>query len=842
MANTVKNTDNRHGIITQTTIKNYLTVQPKKWFQKTFQKKKYYQNLTTLLSEQLKRKIQVQKDNKKYIPEIFLELNDVKEKLRYITQPILFYQKDFDEIQNIEFYFFNEVLEKFGFEKKELKIDSKLGDVKSLNQLSKNIEIIQKIIEKFNYSRQDIASQKARKELEEKLSKELYEFFLKEQSIFDRFQWSLRKFKDNFNLLNKKFILLTEKAGQGKTNLVCDFLDKVILKKNLLGVMFTGNEFNGLNNKQIEDVILKDIYGFESTHILFDEFLDGIEYLCNKNGSTFTIVIDGLNENSNIEQFSQELYTFVEQILRKDFIRLIFTCRSEYFDERFKVFQEPSFKNEMLMINDYMNRLPENLKKRLLDSYFKFFQVENDVFNNVKHKLSNDFLLLRIFCEVYGKKTNSNAPTEQVYDIYKDDLFKRYFDYKQEQIQSKSTYRLTDFQELFRKIFAYMLYNHQYLNIPFEKLNDVNENLLNGIIDEDIFFRKDLIKDESSLFGKKEVLNFTFDEFRDYLLADYLVNSGMNVESYIQSISENDTSIEGIEKYLFFKSRKSIYREELKFLEKLEYYDDLFLDNIFSVRDEDIKEIDIQKIKELFMLGYDFSKDIIHFLMFRHHIKRYKNLNIYTLFEIIIILNDEEYKNLLNPKFKIKYDYYAREGSGKFLKLLEQIDEIIEKRNFSEEYQLHNILEFMFLLLGVEDEENFLKPPSKLINLLKKYIEKYPKDAKNILLKYQNIGIIKIKRNIWELLNYYIKIDNDFSSDFCQLTFSEMEKTEDTNLLFEYKSFLEKCYDKNNELFTTEQKEFFIFLKEEQEQQRQYFQDIANGKIDIQKLFKGVDI
>src|SRR5690606_943287 len=134
------------------------------------------------------------------------------------------------------------------------------------------------------------------------------------------------------------------------------FVDKVMIKKNLLGVMFTGNEFNRLSQQQIEDVILKDIYGFQNTHITFDEFLDDIEYICNKNNAIFTIVIDGLNENSNIEQFSQELYRFVEKILVKKFIRLIFTCRSEYFEQRFNIFKEPSFNQKMLMMDNYMER------------------------------------------------------------------------------------------------------------------------------------------------------------------------------------------------------------------------------------------------------------------------------------------------------------------------------------------------------------------------------------------------------------------------------------------------------------------------------------------------------
>lgn len=818
----------------------------KRWFKKTFQKEKYYQELLSLLNNQLQRKVEVQKNNKKYIPEVFLELNDIKEKLRYITQPMLFYKKEIEELKGIEFYFFNEVLEKLGFEKKEILIEDTLTQPKSIDEINHFIVKLTKIFENFKDS---IPSLDERKQLKQKLSSEQYELLIKEQGTDRRFERFINRFEKKFDLLNKQLIFLTEKAGQGKTNLICDFVDKVMIKKNLLGAMFTGNEFNSLNKQQIEDVVLKDIYGFQNTHITFDEFLEDIEYICNENNAVFTILIDGLNENSNIEHFSLELYKFVEKILAKKFIRLIFTCRSEYFEERFQVFKETTFNQKMLMIDNYMERyhrhneeLPEYLQDRLLDSYIKFFKVKSTIFDNVRNQLSEDFLLLRIFCEVYGEYTNPNAPTEQVYDIYKDDLFKKYFEYKRKEIETTTSYSLTDFQQLFKVILDYMIVKHQYINIPFGELNGINKELLNHIINEDIFFRKDLINDEASVFANKEVLNFTFDEFRDYLLADYLATDLPDIEAFVTSITTDETSIEGIKKYLFFKSRKSEYREKLNFLESLENYDELFLSNIFSVKDEDIEHGDIQKIKNLFISGYDFSKVIIRFLMFRHKTKIYQKLNISTLFEIITTLDDAQYSELVNQKFKIEYDYYDRNRKGYFLNLLKQLDEILDERDFSKEYQFHNVFEFMFLLLGVDDEEAYNQCPYELIELLEKYIEKYPDDAKKVLLKYRDIKISRVKLNIWKLINHYADKQVDFDSGFCQEIFDEMLITEEQLLQNQYQYFLEKCYAINIDLFNDEQKKFFEDLEKEKEERRAFFKDLRNGKIDIESLFKDIEI
>ena len=94
MGNIVKNTDNRGGTIIQTTTIQRYTIESKRWIKKTFQAKKYYQAFDELLQVQLNKKIQIFKNNKKYIPEIFLELDKTKEDLRYIVQPILFYNKN----------------------------------------------------------------------------------------------------------------------------------------------------------------------------------------------------------------------------------------------------------------------------------------------------------------------------------------------------------------------------------------------------------------------------------------------------------------------------------------------------------------------------------------------------------------------------------------------------------------------------------------------------------------------------------------------------------------------------------------------------------------------------
>lgn len=229
--------------------------------------------------------------------------------------------------------------------------------------------------------------------------------------------------------------------------------------------------------------------------------------------------------------------------------------------------------------------------------------------------------------------------------------------------------------------------------------------------------------------------------------------------------------------------------------------------------------------------------------MFRHRTKIYQKLNIFTLFDIITSLHDENYDELVNQKFKITYDHYSysRNRIGYLLDLLKQLDEIVDKRDLSKEYKLHNVFEFMFLLLGVDDDSTYGQCPYELIELLEKYIEKYPEQAKKVLLKYRDVNITKVKLNIWKLLNYYADKQVDFDSDFCEKIFDEMLETEEQLLQKQYQYFLEKCYATNIDLFGDEQKKFFENLEKEKEEHRIYFNNIINGKIDIELLFKDIE-
>lgn len=774
---------------------------------KKFRRKAYYSDLRQTLENQVERNLAAQKDNRKYIPNVFFELNDIKENLRYVVDPILFFQKIIIKINLIDFTFFNGIFEKLNLEPIKLELPNHFYDSFQLENLAIKTDELHSFLKNIE---SELPEFDRAKEFNPPLDEEQEKVFIKDEITPKRIKWTLDDFYNDLDTISKRVVLLTERAGQGKTNLVCDFAEKFIQKKSLIGIFLNGNKFHNLTNETIENIILKEIFGFD-LNITFKEFLDDIENLCNESNGTFTIIIDGINENSGIANFSKELCDFVEKIVTYNFIRVILTCRSEYFKERFKEFISPPFKKQLLLSENYLNRfrsrdkLPEYIESRLVNNYFKYFQVRNTVFKNVKQILANDFLLLRIFCEFYGKKTNPDAPVEQIYDIYKDDLFSSYFQYKSNLIDKNNNFTLSDYKELFKKIFDYMFENKTFINISFEEIQGVNSELLNTIIDEDIFFRRDLIKTENTLFGKNEVLNFTFDEFRDHLFSDYLINSDHDLSSFLAGIDENNLALEGIEKFIFFKSRKFQYRDKLSFIEDYEHFEHIFISNIFSVNDSHITKDDIDKIKQLFFSDSHYADTIIEFLMYRHRTKLYENLNIFVLFEIICSLDDSKYRQTVNAKFQVNRSYSSRQQSGLILDIIEQAKEILEKYDFEENYEYYNVFEFLILLLGV-NSDGYGKASYSLIDLLEDYIKKYSQIAQKQLIKYYNISVIKVRIQIWNLLRYCIDLAHVFEKPFYLEAFNQYKaSSSNKNLEYAISNFLVRTLNKNPDLFNTEQ-------------------------------------
>jgi len=280
--------------------------------------------------------------------------------------------------------------------------------------------------------------------------------------------------------------------------------------------------------------------------------------------------------------------------------------------------------------------------------------------------LEHDTLLLRMFCEAYGDHAAVEATQlPQVMDIYKDEIFRLYLNKKLEGVSQRHACSSPPsvgvnlrYKRVLDQIIHLMIKREQFANIPVADLDEEHYAALGEIIGEDVIFRKDLVEGKSVLDEKTEVINFTFDEFRDFLLADHLVmvtfeGDPKAFEGIVGCLTRANSSVaEGISKFIFFASKRPEGQKILNVVAESPWYKEVFLECIFSVQEEFITEDDLREIESRFFESTQSSEWIIISLVRRYRTDVYSVLNIDLLFRILDKLDDFEYDRLVRPVFE----------------------------------------------------------------------------------------------------------------------------------------------------------------------------------------------
>jgi hypothetical protein len=461
-------------------------------------------------------------------------------------------------------------------------------------------------------------------------------------------------------LMLSHILFVVGRAGQGKTNFVCDFAEKVLVKRGIPCAFFTGREFNHVVPEQIGEYFAKSIFGDRVNGL--DNALNYLSKLATKSNVPVIIVIDGINEHKNIQAFAHHLEKFVEKVLEYKHIKLILTCRSEYFEERFSNFKQSSFAGGIRFIDNLERHMSKLHKDQLVEGYFRFFKLRYSyISKQAAEILEKDTLLLRMFCEAYGDVNAQEAiQLPQIVDIYREKVFREYYERK---IASAIEYDEDSpgikvrSGEKYRQVLDYiiklMVQQEQYANIPIADLPTEYDRALSILLGEDIIVRKDLMNVDNAFDDRVEVISFTFDEFRDFLLAKYLVNivfrqDQQKFEEVVDRLVAPKSAVaEGIRTYLFFASRQPNGRDILKVISEKEWYGEIFIKSIFSVEEEFITQEDLNEIKARFYEHERNAFQIIRMLVRRWRTSWYPQLNILLLFEILNEFSEDTYNKLV---------------------------------------------------------------------------------------------------------------------------------------------------------------------------------------------------
>ncbi|WP_319584735.1 hypothetical protein [uncultured Pseudodesulfovibrio sp.] len=593
-------------------------------------------------------KSKIEKDvvNSKYIREVFVETSDVKEYARWFVRPELFYSKMLKTIKGYSSLArYLSLINVEGFKTivappppAKTTIGEVVAGCEELEAAYRsNIELLSNL--------ESISFRDVESKLEIPEEQRYYAIHLN-PDFYPKYTVStMEKQVEPISLFRKNTFLLTSPAGHGKTNFICDFIETVCFKRSIPCACFSGNDFDG--DSDIQETISNELAKYDYDLL---EFADDYYSQYQK----YTVVaIDGLNESRNIERLGAKLERFLKVIAGTN-VKCILTCRCEYFENRFNQLTSGPLASGIFVYDDIVAKTTDRAKDKLLRGYLRHFNIQVDALTNYVHKvLSSDPLLLRFFCESYKGTQENITVLHRLYHLHREEIFRLYFQNKIDSVKSLSgaePFINTKVNDIIFTIADYMIYNGVYEAIQISQLGFSSEQLdaLARIVDEDIVLRRDIrISKTNSERVPMEVIGFTFDEFRDYIISLRLHDSIRDqdpdcFERHLALLDDQNTQIiEGVGRYLFYIIKQSSDSELIDHISQKEWYKRVLYHEFMVIEDRLLNSRDL----EYLVSGFKYKRlaaDILFNAISRYDSTTYENYNLQFVVESLLSLNGKQ--------------------------------------------------------------------------------------------------------------------------------------------------------------------------------------------------------
>lgn len=477
----------------------------------------------------------------KYIPGVFVELNESKEVLRYFLNREKWKGRTVKKYNYIYKNFYGDLLRQANNDENirfNLRRRATLGEIE--NAVASAIDYHER------FSKGQIKLKESYKE-----SEHLFRI------VYHPYLDTLQELQSFVQASNRNYIVLTGSAGNGKTNLLCSIAELAINLKQ--PVLF-------LNSRDIDGNVIE--YILDSLRVqeqlkkhseMYFRILNTLLCIRRKN---FFIIIDAVNENDR-EDFGATINRFVNTMAEYPRIKILVSCRSEYYTERFSEPLSNTITQEHLVYDLKTSAYPEAAIKRLFGRYAEHFHYSGHISEAVKYILSQHLLLLRIFFEV-----NQNS-TKDIMSICKQEVFFAYIQHVRDNVSPK-------IEKILDCIADTMLANMAFDYIDLGCLSSFSEDELQKACDETVLISKKLVSHESTIARtEKEVFSFVFDEMRDYYIARRIMqthanDTGFNCDSIIGLLKKLRKAKVSCEEgvihytYAFFRTAPEIGEEDRK--------------------------------------------------------------------------------------------------------------------------------------------------------------------------------------------------------------------------------------------------------------------------------------
>lgn len=592
--------------------------------------------------------------NKKFIEDIYVEMGETNENVRYFIYGNRWKKRINQSLNNI-------------MSENNKKISKKIYKINGLT-LNKKLCSYEELLKKI----------KTNKGRGAKYQNELW--FLDHNSYYYRDE--IEYLRKKYQIINSRILFILGKAGSGKTNLAT-YIAKVINEKNNFFCIY-------INAKDVKDGnIEQNFKEFFCTDIIINGSKEKLIYLYLMILKFFRkkiyIIVEALNENTD-SNFVYNLSMFINKYNKYDNFRFIITSRIEFFDVKYKKVIDEHLIDNYEMIEMDNTGINEIMKKRMIEKYRQYYNYTGMYNERVTEIIEESPILMRIFFETY-KDTNKD-----VNDINKYSLLLNYIKNVQERTANINV------MEILNKIVNKMLEFKKFDSIGINDI-EVNNKELEQLINENVLLNKSIIKSENSLEEEtEEIIMFTFDELRDFLISRVIANNknGQEVLNFIAETIENKEPIaEGVLRniYLNYKIKQeetmckrllefdisSVIRDSFLYRHRKEdWFENFVLDMIFE-NNIPVFKCEIEYINNIAISRRDtwkiirdlwkntLSKSEPNFTIVDEEIKKLKkNIN-----------NKSFLKNLMKEDYKDIYEMLIESNSKSTSELAAKINNII---------------------------------------------------------------------------------------------------------------------------------------------------------------------
>ena len=252
-------------------------------------------------------------------------------------------------------------------------------------------ESITEILNKISRSYLDLQD----KESEPSFSGKKYDYEIIMTRKFQNEVYQFRDFFDSFCSYDKQFVLITGKAGTGKSHLLAKFVEKM-LEQEQPCLLFAGEQFDSTLPRERITGLCDWTGNFKSLLHVLDTAAEII-------GKPAVIVIDALNESEKKNFWKSHLVELVNSIQEFPKIKLVISCMTDYieFTVPVNIIEKNKTNWETIDHRGFDIGFIEAIK-----TYFKSYNVKSPHFPPLLEEFKNP-LFLKTFCEAYE---NSKIP------------------------------------------------------------------------------------------------------------------------------------------------------------------------------------------------------------------------------------------------------------------------------------------------------------------------------------------------------------------------------------------------------------------------------------------------